>query len=194
VSARASLPGESLTKGTILHSLAAAVRDLWGDDGARALAAELPEETAAATTGAELVPIRWYPTRYLLDWNAAMMEGPARRDEEAFRRCVDRSMDLGFGRVRRAFLALATPTLLGKRAAQLWRHEHTHGSLAIVTEGLAPNTARVTLADHPFVTTAYSRVAIAEVMRHLLSLSRAHDVRETHAAHGDALVITLRWH
>jgi hypothetical protein len=185
---------ESLSKGTIVHSQAQAIRELWGEDGLRDVVGRLPTEAAEATAGVDFEPLRWYPTRYLLDWNVALLDGPARQDEQAFRRCVARSIDLGFGRVRRAFLAFATPDRLAQRASELWRHEHSQGELSIESDA-APveRTARLALRDHPFITTALSRLATAEVFRYILSLSRARNVRESHALHGDALRITLRW-
>jgi hypothetical protein len=191
LSADAVTPPEPMTKGTILHALVGAVRETWGEPGIRAIVDRLPPATAEATPG--LVPIVWYPTRYLLEWNAALMDGPAQGDENAFRRCVARSIDLGFGRVRRAFLVFATPKLLAKRAADLWRHDHTHGTLTRSERDLPPRTARFLLEDHLFVKAPVDRLAIAEVLRHVLSLSHANDVRETHAMQGNALAITLRW-
>jgi hypothetical protein len=184
---------ESLSKGTILHSQILAIREIWGEDGLRDVVARLPEDTARATTGVDFGPLRWYPTRYLLEWGVALMDGPAQHDEEALRRAVARSVDLGFGRVRRAFLAFATPERLGQRATELWHHEHSCGELSIEQRIQGEGTARLELRDHPFLTTALSRVSVAEVFRHILSLSRARNVRESHAMLGDALVITLRW-
>jgi hypothetical protein len=173
--------------------MCAGVRDLWGEDGLRDLEARLPDATREATRGPEFAPLRWYPTRYLVEWHAAMMDGPAGNDEAAFRRGVARSIDFGFGRVRRVLLSIATPMLLAERAAVLWRHENTHGVLAVDTSGRAEGKGRVTLTGHPFVRTPLSRKAFAEVLRHILSLSRAQNVRESHAATGEALVVALTW-
>jgi hypothetical protein len=172
-------PAEPLTRGIILHSMTAAIRELWGD--------------GASTTGPDFAPLRWYPTRYIVEWNEAMMDGPSRGNEQAFRRTVARSMDLSFGRVRRVFLSFATPTLLAERATRLWKHDHTHGLLTVDTSQQSDGRARVTLAGHPFVATARSRIAIAEALRHVLSLSRASNVRESHAMSGDALAIAFTW-
>jgi hypothetical protein len=182
-----------MSRGTLLHSIAAGVREVWGVDGLRDVTARLPEETRAATTGPAFTTLSWYPTRYVVDWDTAKMAGPARGDEEAFRRSVQRGTDLGFGRIRRALLSFATPVILAERAADLWRHDHTHGALSVDSSRRSEGAARVTLTDHPFTEAPIARVAFAEVMRHVLSLSRARNVRETHAMSGDALVVALTW-
>jgi hypothetical protein len=95
--------------------------------------------------------------------------------------------------VRRAFLSFATPVLLAQRAAELWRHDHTHGQLVLDPDESIPGRRRVTLTEHPFVETPLSRTSFAEVMRYVLSLSRARNVRETHALSAGALVVDLTW-
>lgn len=197
--ARSSVPAssESMTRGTILHSVATAVRDLWGDDGLRDATERLPDETRTATTGADFESLGFYPTRYILDWNVAVMDGPAGGDEREFRRTVARSIDLGFGRIRRVFLSFATPTLLAQRASELWRHDHTHGRLVLDPDESVPGRRRITLTGHPFVSNPLARMAFSEVLRRVLSLSRVRNVRETHslksATTGDSLVIVLTW-
>jgi hypothetical protein len=181
-----------MTRGTILHSNAESIREVWGDEGHRDVVSRLSAETREATTGPAFSALSWYPTRYLMEWDVAKMAGPCAGDEEAFRRSIRRATDLGFGRVRRAFLKVATPVLLAQRAAELWSHDHTHGTLSLEPEQV-PGRRRVTLEGHPFTTTQLGRVAMAEVLRYILSLSRARNVRETHGMHGEALVITLSW-
>jgi hypothetical protein len=182
-----------MSRGTLLHSVAAGVLDVWGVDGLRDVTSRLPEETRAATTGPAFTTLSWYPTRYVLDWDVAKMAGPARGDEATFRRSVARSIDFGFGRIRRALLSFATPVMLAERAAELWRHDHTHGELSVDASGRREGHARVTLRSHPFTETPVARMAFAEVIRHVLSLSRARNVRESHALAGDALVVSLTW-
>jgi hypothetical protein len=193
--ARSSIPAstEPMSRGTLLHSVAAGVREVWGEEGLRDVTSRLPEETRAATTGPAFTTLSWYPTRYVVDWDAAKMAGPARGDEEAFRRSVMRGTDLGFGRIRRALLSFATPVILAERAAELWRHDHTHGKLSVDSSRRREGHAVVTLTDHPFTETAVARMAFAEVMRHILSLSRARNVRESNALREGALVVELDW-
>jgi hypothetical protein len=180
-----------MSRGTIVVSIGPAVRDVWGDPSWEGVVDRLPHETVVATTGANLMSLTWYPTRYLLDYERAIFEGPARRDEDAFRRYVDKRIDMGFGRVRRTFLRFATPERLATKASELWRHDQTHGVLKVdaVEDGLA----RLSLRGHPYVPNPLSRMSTAEVMRYILSLSRYSDVRETHALVDDALVMTLLW-
>ena len=182
-----------MSRGTLLHSVAAAVREVWGEEGLREVIARLPEETRAATTGPAFTTLSWYPTRYVVDWDAAKMAGPARGDEESFRRSVMRGIDLGFGRIRRALLSFATPVIIAERAAELWRHDHTHGKLSVDSSRRNEGKARVLLTGHPFTETPVARMAFAEVMRHVLSLSRARNVRESHTLEGDVLVVALTW-
>lgn len=184
-------PAEPLSRGTIVASIGPAARDVWGDAAWQRVIERLPRETATATTGANLISLQWYPTRYLLDYEQAIFDGPAKRDEEAFRRYVRRRIDMGFGRVRRTFLRFATPERLVTKASQLWRHDQTHGVLKV--DLFADGQARLSLRGHPYVPSPLSRMSTAEVMRHILSLSRYRDVRETHALVEDALVITLLW-
>jgi hypothetical protein len=87
----------------------------------------------------------------------------------------------------------ATPPRLAERAAELWRHEHTHGTLRIESSDAARGDARLALRDHPFVREPLARIAISEGIRTVLSLSRAHNVRERHAVLNEVLFITLHW-
>jgi len=184
---------EPLTKGTVIHALVAATREIWGEDGLRDVSERLSGETREATLGATFTSLGWHPTRQILEWNEALWGGPAAGDDQAFRHVVARSIELGFGRVRRVFLSFATPTLLAERATQLWKHDHTHGVLTLDSSAQAEGRAKVALAGHPFTTTPVSRIAIAEVFRDVLSLSRAKNVVESHAMSGDVLVISLSW-
>jgi hypothetical protein len=164
----------------------------WGEAGLKSVLDRLTPEVREATAGPSFTPLGWYPTRYVVDWIEASYDGPARRDDEAIRKGVDLAIDLSFGRVKRVFLRFATPVLLAQRAADLWRREHTHGSLTM-TSDLAERRALLTLRGHPFTTTFASRLTTAEIFRYVLSLSRANDVRESHALQGDALRVTLLW-
>jgi hypothetical protein len=191
MSAGQGAPTEPLSRGTIVVSIGPAVRAVWGDEGWDATLGRLPPETLAATTGANLLSLSWYPTRYLLHYERAIFDGPAERDEDAYRRYIDRRIDLGFGRFRRTFLRFATPERLAQRASELWRRDQTHGLLKV--DELGEGFTRMSLRDHPYVLNQLSRLGAAEIMRHILSLSRFRDVRETHALVDHALVMTFLW-
>jgi hypothetical protein len=50
------------------------------------------------------------------------------------------------------------------------------------------------LQDHPYVTDALARRTFAEMIRYMLGLSRAKDVRETHGLDGaNGLAVTVSW-
>jgi hypothetical protein len=179
-----------MTKGTILHSLLLSVGDLWGEGGLKSVYDRLRPETMAAVRGG-FSAFDWYPTRYVVDYGNAVFDGPAANDEAAYRRYVDRSIDLSFGRIRSSLLRFVTPRGLAQRAADLWRHDNSHGTLTVdaVEDGLG----KLSLRGHPFVHKPLFRLGTAETMRHILALSRLRNVRETHAVAGEALVITLLW-
>ena len=175
-----------------------AVRDVWGDDALRDIAARLPPETRRATFDEIVLALSWLPSGYISDWHEAVWNGPAKQDDALFCRFVDRSVELGFGRMQRFFLKLATPKQLVERAPEMWRRQHTHGQITVSVRGhyehalpeaqgspsaddtAAPPVATVTLRDHPFVNRAVSRRALAEVWRHILTLARAKDATESH--------------
>jgi hypothetical protein len=193
--ARSSLPvsAEPMTRGTVLHAIVESAREQWGEPGLRDIVERLPAEVRDATTGPAVSALRFYATRHLMAWDVAKMEGPALGDEDAFRRSVARSIELSFGRVRRVFLSFATPLLMAQRAAELWRHDQTHGELSVDSSRREEGRGSVTLVGHPYVETPLSRLAFAEVVRHLLSMSRARNVRESHAHSGESLVVALAW-
>jgi hypothetical protein len=99
---------------------------------------------------------------------------------------------MSFGRVRRAFLRLATPTLLAQRSTELWRREHTRGALTMDSD-VSERAAQITLLDHPFTSTFASRIVTGEIFRYIVSLSRVRNVRESHALHDGALRVRLLW-
>jgi hypothetical protein len=191
MSSSAPPSAEALTKGTTLVSLRLAIIDLWGDSAWRDVVSRLPADAAETMTGGELTGVGWYPTRFAQACGRAAYEGPGGGREEELRRLTRRAIDLGFGRIRRALLRLATPELLATRGASLWRHDHSVGELTV--ELRAPHAAHLTLRDHPFVEPPLSQLVFAEAMRHVVSLSRVPNVRETHVREGDGLSVSLMW-
>jgi len=176
-------------KGIVLYALHAAAGELWGASGLTAIGARLPPDARAASLGEPISPLVWHPESYTLAWFEAA-HAHVDGDEERYRAYVDRFMDLGFGRVRRMLLRVVTPAGIIRRAAELWRHDHTHGELRVSTE---KTTAVAVLSGHPYCESSVCRLAMAEVFRYALSLSRANDVRESHLLDEGRLVVRLAW-
>ena len=84
--------------------------------------------------------------------------------------------------------------------AELWRHDHTTGTLEIVAslppsaDGSAKGGVRARLRDHPFMEGDVARRGITEALRYILSLARGvRRVSATHAMEGGALSMTFLW-
>lgn len=174
-----------------MHGMRGAARALWGDRGLRSIAERLPEETRRETFDQIVLPVTWYPARYTVDWNRAIWDGPAARSDDAFLRFVDESIEQGFGRMRRFFLRLASPERMHARTPEMWRYQHTHGTLSSVVRG---DTATLTLRDHPYVKDSIMRKACAEAWRHIVVLSGRKDARSTFGVEGpDTMVVRIGW-
>lgn len=185
---------EPMSRGIGLHGFRAAVVELWGDDGLRAVAARLPDDARAETVDANVLPVAWYPVRHTLAWDEAVWDGPAARDDAAFVAFLDKAIELGFGRMRRFFIRLQSPEQILARAPEMWRYQHSHGTL---TATATAQGATVVLRDHPFARHPLARRATAEVYRFIASLTQARgkgEVRQTHGSEGpDSLVVRLTW-
>ncbi len=167
-----------------------ACEQLWGKVAFEETIARLPPDARAATAG--LIPLdEWVAESFLIAWAEAVWGGPAKMNEAAMRRYVSAAIMQGFGQVRRFFLQMVTPEAAARRVPELWRQEHTTGTLEaeIVRDGVG----RVVLSDHPYVETPLMRMAIAEAIRCSLSLTRASTVNERHAHRGRQLRIELTW-
>jgi hypothetical protein len=172
------LQTESCARGTILLALRSAAVTLWRDAGLEAIRSRLPADAAIELFDRPIVADAWIPERYVMAWFKAVFGGPARANAAVFRTFLDRMMDHGFGRVRRFFLTMVTPQLMLQKAPDLWRHDHSHGELIVQT--LADKHCIVVLRDHAYTKTPLSRLAIAEIYRYAMALSRASGVEETH--------------
>ena len=182
---------EPCGRGVILRSLRAAAREMWGDEGLRIIAANLADEVRAATLDHRVTRGDWLPERYVVAWHEAVWTGPAKKDDRTFRTFMDRTMDIGWGRIRRLFLRFLTPIDLFAKAEELWKDDHTHGELRF---GVNRTTLIGTLHDHPYATSEISRRAIAEVFRYALTMTRATNVREHHSLHGTRdLLVQITW-
>jgi hypothetical protein len=187
------MPDEPRTRGTILIGWHAAAVDRWGEEGLAALVARLPSDTRARTIDAVVGAQEWFLTSDLMAWHAAVYEGPARSNETEYRAFIDDSVDRGFWRVQRLLLKIATPMMMIERSAKLWRHYHTHGTLEIARSG--EREVMGTLRDHPFATSALSQLSITEAFRHMMSMARAKNVRETHTQGTDprSMKVKIVW-
>lgn len=183
--------GERLTsrvRGHTLPALSEASRELFGDDGHRALLDRLPSPIHAKLQS----PPEWVSLELVIAWIEAAWEGPLRQDHAQLARLVDRTLDLGFGRVRRLLLTIATPHGVVRRASELWRGEMSDGRL--VTYGTSPTSARFVLHDHPFLEHPLLRTLTAESFRHAIVLAGAKDAVAEHAGEvGQPLVVNLSW-
>jgi hypothetical protein len=164
--------------------------ELYGETGLREIAERLPPDVRAAIADTAIIVERWLPERYVMAWQEAVWEGPARTNEDAFRRYIMRVVDGGFGRVRRLLLNLVTPATLCTRAAELWGDEHTHGEISAHPEG---NVVIIRLRAHPYVVRPIARMVLAESLRYAASLTRANRVEQVHRVDGDALEVRLTW-
>jgi hypothetical protein len=162
---------------TILVAFRAAALALWGEEGLAAVSADLPEDARRATIDSVRVASDWVPERHAIAWFEAVWRGPAQKQQDVLVRFVDRMMDHGFGRVRRLLLSFATPAMMAAKAPGLWRHDHTHGVLETRIEGM---TLVARLRHHPYVESPLCRLAVAEVYRYALALTRTSEVTATH--------------
>ena len=161
----------------------------FGNEGLKDISARLPDE-ARMLADTALIAEKWLPERWIIAWQEAVWNGPARKDDGAFRSYVRAVTDHGFGRVRRLLVNLVTPATVCTRAAELWQDEHTHGSLTAEPVG---NVVTIRLRAHPYVGRPVSRLVMAESLRYAASLTRAKDVREAHRLDGDTLEVKLTW-
>jgi hypothetical protein len=183
--------GEPLTRFLIVASYREATRALWGDTGVERFAAALPEDTRELLR-AQMPPETWVAVRHSIVLADVAWETLCTRDRTAFHTMIDRVIDFGFGRRQRLLLSLANPPMLLRRAADLWREDHTEGTLGYVP--LAVDAARITLRDHPYAESPVQRDAFAEGLRHAMSLSHVRSVTaEELPSPPHTLHVILRW-
>ena len=178
-------------RGTIFVGFKHAVEAIWGKQGLDTVAAALPSDVRVQTLETVVVNTQWLPEAFVLSWYEALWTGPCERRRDRFALALDRMMDLGFGRVRRVFLAMAQPSTIFERAPAFWRYDHTHGFLSVA----AGNTmARVCLRAHPYTENSLSCMAIAEIYRYCVALCRVRNVTSSHYRdEAGSLVVRLRW-
>ena len=184
---------EQCVRRTILAAFREAAGKLWGRDGLVEIGANMSADCRADVLEPLVLKHTWYPERYTMEWYDAAWAGPGARRREAFLQLIDRMMDAGFGRVRKVLVGLASPHTVIAKAAELWRHDHTHGSLVVDRFDRADRAAGATLTDHVYVETPLSRLAIAEVFRYAVSLAARGRVEQTHFMSEGSLRVRLTW-
>ncbi|NUP13353.1 MAG: hypothetical protein HOW73_45525 [Polyangiaceae bacterium] len=167
---------------TIFAGFRSAALKLWGDAGLAQVSALLTPEARTATIDPVVIAEGFLPERYVLEWYEAVWAGPAKRDRTAYNEFLDRMLDHGFGKVRKVLLGIADAHTLARKAAELWRHDHSHGDLVVLLE--QENRIDLGLRDHPYVDTPLARASIAEIIRYVVHLSRAKDVEVQHRLEG----------
>lgn len=184
-------PGEPCARRTIFVAFRRAALQLWGEPGLAEIGRLIPSEVRAATVDNLVIVGEWQPERYVMAWYEAVMSGPCKGDRSMFHTFIDRMMDAGFGTVRKLLLQLASPEHFADKAAELWRHDHTHGTLSLTP--LDTTGFLMVLEDHPYTTTLVSRLAVTEIYRYAGQLTRVKSVSARSALAGNALHVTLRF-
>jgi hypothetical protein len=164
---------------TIFSAFRAAALELWSEDGLRQVASHMSKECADETVDTVVIVKEWLPEDYVMQWYGAAWEGPAHRDRQAFLTFIDRMMDHGFGRVRKFLISFASVQMAITKVPELWRHDHTHGSVS--ARLISDREYVATLVDHVYITTPISRLAITEIYRHATSMFRG--IEEPVASH-----------
>lgn len=177
----------SRSRGHGLVSTVEATRELCGDELVSTLLTRFPQAFHRAL---EESP-DWVPTEFVVTWYELVSEALG-GDERRLAAITTRAVDLGFGRVRKLLLGIATPHWVLRKGEELWRGEQSAGRMTAYA--VEPNHARVTLTDHPFLDSAVMRRAMVTSMAYTLTLTGAKSVTaEVAGAVGEPLVLTLTW-
>jgi hypothetical protein len=184
---------EPCARHTIFKAFREAARDCFREDGLLALAARLSPECRQFTVDAIAISELWLPERYVMEWYEAAFAGPCDCDRARYVRFIDRMMDFGFGRVRKALAGVVSASRMLRMSTELWRDDHTTGTLLLLRCDTDTREALVELRDHPYATTPLARDTIAEIYRYCLSLARVKTVSQSHALVEGRLQVTLRW-
>ncbi len=182
---------EPLARRTIFSGFRRAAIDLWNEEGLREIGARMSDDARLRSVDALVIQEEMLPERFVLEWYVAVWEGPAGRDRALYNRFLNRMMDHGFGRVRKFLLGMATPSLLLRKSAELWRHDHTHGELTYAP--ISAGSAHVRLTDHPYVETPLARSSIAEIYRYAVSLARVSATADHRLADERTLLVHISW-
>ena len=172
-----------------LRAAAEATEHCFGREARQSVTASVSPELRSALESVA-TGMSWTPVRHVIDWSMAVWEGPANYDRAAMVEFTQRQVDMGFGRLRRALIALASPRLLLERAPELWEKDNRGGQVSI---DVGDHRATWRLVDHPYCAVPQARATMAEVLRYVVELTRARDVTESHGLSGGALEVIVRW-
>ncbi|MGO8999363.1 MAG: hypothetical protein ACLQVI_39055 [Polyangiaceae bacterium] len=164
-------------RGTLLAGAVASAAKLWGDDGLAALRERLDADARRALLDDIILPVSWYPETYFEACNEIVWSALARGDDEAFDAYVRGSIDHLWSRLHRVIMGLTTPPRLARRAPDMWRHDHTHGSLEVE---LRESEGTVRVRGYPYARTGIMGRGQTEALRYILSHARVKTVRATH--------------
>ena len=181
---------QSLVHRKSLIGFRAACEDMWGADGYQAIREALPPDVRERTASMRPLPV-WVLLEDLIAWHVAVWNGPARRNEAIMTEHIHRTVDQGFGRVKRFLLSMATPQSLAPRVVDLWSDEYSTGWLE--ASPIENRSITLTLQNHPYVQDQLMRFVISEVYRYVLGLTTAKNVTAVHAVRDGALMVVLRW-
>jgi hypothetical protein len=175
--------------GTSVHGVRAAAVRAFGEAGVRAL--RVSDAARRAIVDAIVLPGDWIPEALFIEVYEALFRERLESDEARLASFVGDAIGMGWGRVKRALVAMATPEILWRRAGSLWREEHTTGTLRAT---LAERQATITLEDHAYADSNVTRRVHAESMRYIISLSRVKNAKATHGLDGRRnLVVRVTW-
>jgi hypothetical protein len=181
--------GVSLVHRKSLIGFRAACEGMFGPAGYRTLCESLPPDVRERTAGMRPLP-DWILLDDLIAWHVAVWNGPAKHDEKIMTEHIHRTVDQGFGRVKRLLITMATADSLAPRVAALWNDEYSTGVLEAET---GARSVQLVLRDHPYVAHQLMRYVIAEVFRYVLGLTRTKNVSVVQAVRDGALFVILRW-
>jgi hypothetical protein len=167
-----------------------ACEQMWGPEGLESVRRGLRRDVRERTAGMLPLP-DWLPVDDLIDWHMAVWNGPADHSEALFMRHVRMTVDQGFGRVKRFLLSVSTPRTIAPRVSALWRDEYSTGQLEV--SRIEDRNVELSLIGHPYVEIPLMQSVIAEVYRHVVSLTQVRDVTGVHAVREGKLVVVVRW-
>lgn len=185
-------PFQPRVRGSLMRTAREAAIEIWGENRLGEIADRLSRDTQHRVLDAPIIADRWLPERFIMEWYGAVFEGPCKGTRTLYNLYLDRWMENCIGRVRRLLLSSVDPAGLVPRAAELWRYDHTTGSLEAEVAG--DHEVVMTLKNHLYTSTPHARDSISEIFRHVVSLSCTERVTKTewHELPG-RLVLTLRW-